>query len=91
MVKGAKPDVEVSLMFEYLAWCHRCCFRDDFQKRFKESWLMEHPGDESTADYGAREVWRIYEKRGMVGCYQEYISSTDDSVKRAIVHAFNVG
>ena len=39
----------------------------------------------------AKELWNMYVKKGIVGCYQEYcVGNPEDLISKAFVHTINV-
>jgi hypothetical protein len=72
---------------EYMAWKDRCAFQQDILKRLRE-WFEANTNE--TASYIeclSHMILRTYNRRGIVGCFQEYIA--DNDTKKAIAYAFN--
>ena len=87
-------DEEVIEMMKYLAWMGRCStFRDDFQAKVRE-WYKKNT--EESEPYGiaiSLDLWRIYEKKGMIETFQEYQQPESEisDEQKAFIYAINIG
>jgi hypothetical protein len=82
-------DEELFDIFDHLAWCDRCGgFKTDFQRKFQSYLIEKYNYDKSRACLVSNDIWGVYLKRGLIGTFQEYISSKP--ICMAIVHSFNI-
>lgn len=87
MIKKSVTNEEVFDMLDYLAWCNRCLFEDEFKKKFMFYCVSVVSMEITHATWDTDDAWRSIKKRGIVGTFQEYISCKDFC--KALVYAIN--
>jgi len=81
-------DEELKDVFDYLAWRHRCSFKDDFMNKTKEFFIAKGH-DEAYALVCSLNLWNSYINIGIVETYQKYIGGKDTEMLEAFIYALN--
>ena len=86
--EGRVADSTIFEAWEYMAWCLRCMFQDEFRKKFEEYGKAHLGWDDSFAIYMSMNAWEYVTKKGVLETFQANI--TDKDFCKAFAHAFNV-
>ena len=79
---------ELLLCLDYLAWCDRCHFKNDYLDKFIKYGMNINNWEYTYSRYLAVDTFQKIFEKGIVYTYQQFIN--DKETLFAIVHAYKV-